>query len=133
MIRVKYNPLHFFTDLLKRPVYEVIWVFYMMAINLYAIRFWDEPLAKAIVVVFLISSMLMMGLYSKFGFTKILGLGHILWIPLAIYIAFFLGSADGSYFSYLVVLLFTISISLVIDIYDVWTYYKKNYGNNSYA
>lgn len=133
MIRVKYNPLHFFTDLLKRPVYEVIWVFYMMAINLYAIRFWDEPLAKAIVVVFLISSMLMMGLYSKFGFTKILGLGHILWIPLAIYIAFSLGSADGSYFSYLVVLLFTISISLVIDIYDVWIYYKKNYGNNSYA
>lgn len=125
MISIKHNPLHFFTDLLKRPIYEVIWVFYMMAINLYAIRFWDEPLAKAIVVVFLISSILMMGLYAKFGFTKILGLGHILWIPLVIYIAFSIVGASGSYLSYLIVLSITISISLIIDIYDVWTYFKE--------
>jgi len=125
VISIKHNPLHFFTDLLKRPIYEVIWVFYMMAINLYAIRFWDEPLAKAIVVVFLISSILMMGLYAKFGFTKILGLGHILWIPLVIYIAFSIVGASGSYLSYLIVLSITISISLIIDIYDVWTYFKE--------
>jgi len=130
MMRIKYNPLHFFKDLLKRPAYEIIWVFYMMLINLYAIRFWDEPLAKAIVVVFLISSMLMMGLYAKFGFTKILGMGHILWIPLVIYIAFSIAEAGGSYFFYLIVLLITISISLAIDIYDVWSYFKKNDGNN---
>ncbi len=28
------NPLRFITELLKRPIYEVIWVFYMMVINL---------------------------------------------------------------------------------------------------
>jgi len=122
---MNHNPFHFFTDLLKRPVYEVIWVFYMMAINLYAIAFWDEPLAKTIVIVFMISSMLMMGLYSKYGFTKILGMGHILWIPLAVYIAIFLPGAGGSFFTYLIVLLTTICISLLIDIYDVWGYFKE--------
>lgn len=125
MIHLKNNPLHFFTDLFKRPMYEAIWVFYMMVINLYAIRFWDEPLAKIIVVVFLISSMLMMGLYAKFGFTKILGLGHILWIPLVIYIAFSMSGAGGAFLSYLTVLLITISISLAIDIYDVMSYFKE--------
>jgi len=118
------NPLHFITELLKRPIYEVAWVFYMMAINLGAIFFWEEAVAKIIVAVFILSSMLMMGLYSKFGFTRILGLGHILWFPLAIYIGLELGTADGIYLTYLIVLLVTISISLVIDTLDVSRYLK---------
>lgn len=122
---MNHNPLHFFKDLLKQPVYEVIWVIYMMAINLFAIHFWDELLAKIIVIVFMVSSMLMMGFYSKFGFTKILGLGHILWLPLAVYIAVLLPGAESLFFIYLMVLLATISISLVIDIYDVWSYFRQ--------
>lgn len=119
------NPLHFFTELFKRPAYEIIWVFYMMVINLAAIYFWDELLAKVIVVVFILSSMLMMGLFSKYGFTKILGFGHVLWLPLAVYIAVLLPGAEGLFLTYLIVLLATISISLVIDIYDVWSYFRQ--------
>lgn len=52
----------FFNDLLKRPAYEVIWVFYMMAINLFAIYFWEELLAKAILIVLIASSMFLMSL-----------------------------------------------------------------------
>lgn len=118
------NPLHFFTEMFKRPAYEVIWVFYMMMINVASIFFWEELLAKVIFIIFILSSMLMMGLYSNFGFTKILGLGHILWLPLAIYIAVVLPGTEGLYFTYLMVLLATISISLVIDIYDVWSYFR---------
>ncbi len=118
------NPLHFFTELLKRPIYEVIWVFYMMFINLGAVFFWEEQLAKIIIVIFMISSMLMMGFYSKFGFTRILGLGHILWLPLVFYIGFELQAANDLYLIYLIVLLITISISLVIDSLDVWKYFK---------
>jgi len=124
MTNIKYNPLHFFTDLFKRPVYEILWVCYLMAANLYAIRFWEEPLAKAIVIVFILSTMLMMGLYAKFGFTKILGLGHILWIPLAIYIALALVHFEGIFMYYLTAFLLTITISLVIDIYDVLHYFR---------
>ena len=119
------NPLHFFNDLLKRPAYEVVWVFYMMVINLFAIHFWEELLAKTIVIVFMASSTLMMGLYSRYGFSKILGLGHFLWIPLVIYIAISISDAGGLYLAYLIVLLITLSVSLVIDIHDVWSYLKS--------
>lgn len=122
---IMHNPFRFITALLKRPLSEVTWVFYMMVINLAAVFFWEELLAKVIVFVFLISSMLMMGLYSKFGFTKILGLGHILWLPLVFYIGYSLMFAEGFFFTYLLVLLITKTISLVIDGYDVWTYFNE--------
>lgn len=99
----------------------------MMVINLAAIYFWEETLAKTIVIIFMISSMLMMGLYSRFGFSKILGLGHFLWIPLVIYIAVSVPGAGGLFLAYLIVLLITLSISLVIDVYDVWVYFKKKH------
>lgn len=119
------NPLHFFTDLLKRPLHEPIWVFYMMIINMAAVFFWEELLAKIIVITFLASSMLMMGLYSKYGFTKILGLGHILWIPLIAYLMIKIQETEGLFFQYLVALAITISISLVIDTFDVWRYFRE--------
>ncbi|MFU8813375.1 MAG: hypothetical protein ACNA78_10450, partial [Balneolaceae bacterium] len=118
------NPLHFFTELLKRPIYEVMWVFFMMVIHLAAIAFWDEYLAKAIVVIFMISSMLMMGLYSAYGFTRIMGFGHVLWIPLAVWIATSIPGAEGWFATYLMALLITIVISLAIDITDVIRYLK---------
>jgi hypothetical protein len=119
------NPLHFFTELFKRPAYEIIWVFYMMMINMAALFFWEELLAKVIFIIFMLSSMLMMGLYSKFGFTKILGLGHILWLPLVVYIAVSLPGTEGLFFNYLIILLATTIISLLIDIYDVWSYFRQ--------
>jgi len=122
---MNHNPLHFFKELLQRPIYEVIWVGYMMVLNLFAIQFWDELLAKIIIIVFVASSMLMMGLYSRYGFSKILGLGHILWVPLVIYIAISISGAGGLYLAYLIVLLITLSVSLVIDIHDVWSYFKE--------
>lgn len=125
------NPLYFFSDLLKRPLHEVVWVFYMMLINMAALIFWEEFLAKIIVVTFLLSSMLMMGLYSKFGFTKILGLGHILWLPLIVYMFAVLGETAGLFYQYLVVLAITILISLVIDTFDVWSYFREKRANES--
>lgn len=119
------NPLHFFTDLLKRPLYETIWVFYMMIINMAAVFFWEELLAKIIVGTFLLSSMLMMGLYSKFGFTKILGLGHILWIPLIAYLMIKIQETESLFYQYVVVLTITILISLAIDIFDVLSYFRE--------
>lgn len=118
------KPFEFFTELFHRPLHEVIWVIYMMVINLAAAFFWEELLAKVIVIVFMISSMLMMGLYAKFGFTRILGLGHILWIPLVIYIGYEIPASEGIYMIYLIILQITISISVIIDAFDVWKYLR---------
>jgi len=121
------NPFGFFVELLQQPVWIPIWVFYLMVINVASVSFWHEPLAKLIFITFMISAMLMMGLYSRFGFEKVLGLGHILWIPLLAYVLMQLPASEASFKIYLAVLSVSIAISLVFDIVDVWKYFKKGY------
>ena len=57
------NPFGFFVELFRKPVWIPIWVFYLMAINVASLGFWSEPLAK-LIIIFMISALLMMGLYS---------------------------------------------------------------------
>lgn len=113
------NPFRFFVDLMKQPVWVPVWVFFLMIINVASVGFWHEPLAKLIFIAFMISAMLIMGLYSRFGFEKILGLGHILWIPLLARIVMLIPSVEASFKKYLLVLSASIAISLVIDVVDV--------------
>ncbi len=116
------NPLRFFSELLEQPAWVAGWVFVLMVINMAGLAFWSEPLARAIVAIFLLSAMLMMGLYSVFGFERILGLGHVFWIPLLGYLIVQLQQAEGLFAGYLVVLSLVIGVSLLFDIRDVWIY-----------
>ncbi len=122
------NPFRFFIELMQQPVWVSIWVFFLMVVNVASVAFWDESLAKIIFVTFMLSAMLMMGLYSRFGFEKILGIGHVLWIPLLVYILMEIPTAKNIFKTYLFVLLISISISLVFDIIDVRKYFtnRKN-------
>lgn len=119
------NPFRFFVELMRQPVWIPIWVLYLMAINMASVGFWHHPLAKLILITFIISAVLMMGLYSRFGFEKILGLGHILWVPLLAYIVVQGPAAEGVFQSYLVVLALSIAISLAFDCVDVWKYFTN--------
>lgn len=114
--------LLFAHDLLKQPIWIPIWVSALMVVNMISLAFWSEPLAKVIFVTFLLSAMLMMGLYAKFGFERILGLGHVFWIPLLAYLLVHLRQAEGGFATYLLVLSVFIGISLLLDIRDVWKY-----------
>ncbi len=94
-----------------------------MVVNVASVGFWNEPLAKVIFVTFILSSVLMMGLYSRFGFEKLLGMSHILWIPLLIYVLIELPIAGNTFRSYLIISSISIAISLVFDIVNVWRYF----------
>jgi signal transduction histidine kinase len=118
------NPLRFFVELMRQPVWVPIWVFVLMIVNVASLGFWHEPLARLIFITFMISAMLMMGLYSRFGFEKILGLGHVLWIPLLAYVLMQIPAVESPFRSYLFVLSALIAISLVFDIIDVWKYFR---------
>lgn len=115
-------PLLFAGDLLKQPTWIPLWVSALMVVNMASLAFWSEPLAKVIFVTFLMSAMLMMGLYAKFGFARILGLGHVFWIPLLAYILVQLRQAEGAFQTYLIVLSLCIGVSLLFDIRDVWKF-----------
>lgn len=115
-------PILFAGDLMKQPTWIPIWVFALMIMNMMSLAFWSEPLAKVIFVTFLMSAMLMMGLYAKFGFERILGLGHVFWIPLLAYIVVQLRHAEGEFQTYLIMLSLCIGASLLFDIVDVWKF-----------
>ncbi len=119
------NPFRFFVELMQQPVWIPVWVLILMIVNVASLGFWNEPLAKVIFVTFMLSAMLMMGLYSRFGFGKILGMGHIPWIPLLVYVLTEIPTAGDTFKSYLIILSTSIVISLLFDIVDVWKYYAS--------
>ena len=119
------NPFRFFFELRQQPIWVSIWLLFLMIVNFASVAFWNELLAKVILITFILSAIFMMGLYSRFGFEKILGLGHILWIPLLVYVLIETPAAEGAFKGYLIILLISITISLVFDIIDVWRYFTS--------
>jgi hypothetical protein len=118
------NPLLFFSDLLKQPLWVPVWVAILTLANMASLFFWSEPAAKVIFITFMVSATIMMAMYSCFGFEKILGLGHVLWIFLLPYILLQLAHTDGTFFLYLVTLSIFLTISLMFDVIDVWKYFR---------
>ena len=117
------NPFKFFVELARQPLWIPLWVSFLMVVNFAGAAFWNEPTARLILITFMASSMLMMGLYSGFGFTKILGLGHVLWIPLLLYVLTGLLDAEGAFKAYLIAWCVATAVSLAFDVVDVWKYF----------
>ncbi len=119
------NPLRFFIELIQQPLWVSLWVLVLMLVNMASLAFWREAVAQLIFVTFLGSAMLMMGLYSRYGFAKILGLGHAPWIPLLAYVVTQIPAAEAPFKRYLLVLSVSMAISLVLDTIDVWNYFRS--------
>jgi hypothetical protein len=117
------NPIRFFIELMQQQLWIPVWVLFLVVINVASVAFWSEPLAKAVFVTFIFSAMLILALYSRFGFEKIMGMGHVPWIPLLAYVLMEIPAAKDPFRGYLIILSISIAISLVFDIVDVWKYF----------
>ena len=106
-----HNPFGFFSDLVKQPLWVPVWMTILALANIASLLFWSVPLAKVIFLIFMVSAMTMMALYSYFGFKKILGIGHGFWIFLLPYILLQLQQVEGMFFLYLVSLSVLLAIS----------------------
>jgi hypothetical protein len=99
-----------------------IWLLLLVAANAVApLLFLQRVEAQAVLAAMMIGAMLMSLLTARFGFTRILGLGHILWIPLVGWLAFRLGQipADDAFGMWIRGVMFLNTVSLVIDTADV--------------
>ena len=124
------NPFMFFVELARQPIWIPTWVAALMIVNLVSAAFWHEPLAKVILLVFMISAAAMMGIYYKFGFEKVLGLGHVLWLPLLFFAVAAMPGAGSGFRLYLVVWSIFTVVSLVFDTVDVWKYFSGNHRSS---
>ncbi len=117
--------LKFNKGILQMPLPWRLWMVLLVALNLVVpLFFFDRLEAQLVLVTMAISMFLMTGLTAFSGFSRLLGLGHIAWIPLVVFLGTRLSEVPASdlYGMWLRVLLVANCLSLVIDLVEVIRY-----------
>ena len=117
--------IKFNRGVMKMPVLVRLWLMLLVALNLVVPLFsLDRLEAQVVVVTFVASVMLMTVLTASLGFNRLLGLGHIFWIPLMYFLWLRLDQipVDEPFGLWMRALMVANAISLVIDTIDVTRY-----------
>ena len=104
-----------------------VWMVLLVLVNLVLPFFFLEKPEAMVVLVGVIASMfIMMTLFARFGFVRLLGLGHIPWLFTVPWLWSRLDQTveSGPFYYWLVAVVVFDSISLVIDTVDVVRYWK---------
>ncbi len=117
---VKFNK-----GMLRMPIHWQLWLMVLVAANMFGPLFFLHYLEAQVVLGTILASMTLMTLLTgRFGFTRILGLGHILWVPMLAFLFARLGDipAGDAFGIWIRALIVLNSVSLVIDAIDVIHY-----------
>ena len=117
--------IKFNRGILKMPLRWKRWLMLLVAANVVGPLFFLDHLEAQVVLGTILASMTLMTLLTaRFGFTRILGLGHILWVPMLVFLFTRLGDIPPrDAFGIWIRALFVLNgISLVIDAVDVIRY-----------
>ncbi len=117
--------IKFNRGVLKMPLHWQLWLMLLVTANAVGPLFFLQHVeAWVVLVMFLASISLMTFLTARFGFTRIVGLGHILWVPMLAFLFTRLGDIPASdAFGIWIRTLFVLNgISLVIDTADAIRY-----------
>jgi hypothetical protein len=119
--------IQFFKAVLRMPKPWVAWLALLMIVNMVVPIFFIETLeAQVVLATLLASAVLMMFIFAQKGFVRLLGLGHVLWIPLLLWLSGRIDFTDAStgLDRWLVAITVLNGLSLVIDVVDVIRYAK---------
>ena len=116
--------IKFNKGMLKMPVFWQVWVAVLVVTNLAPIFFLPRLEAQVVLGTLLASMVLMTLLTGRFGFTRIVGLGHILWFPMLAFLVARLGDipANSAFGIWIRAIIVLNGISLVIDTIDAIRY-----------
>ena len=123
--------LRFNLGLLKMPVHLQAWVGILVAANIIAPLFLLEHVeARITLAAGLFGIALMSALTGRFGFSRIVGVGHVAWLPLLVYLA---GSAAETpattgFGLWLRTVIAVDAISLVFDAVDAVRFWRGDRG-----
>ena len=108
-----------------RPVPRV-WNVWLVGVNLMCLYYIGHIEAQVVLAVTLASVAGQTLIYQKIAFTRLLGIGHILWIPMFAWLAtrIDLLGANPDLRNWLVVLTITNAISFVIDGTDAFRFVR---------
>jgi len=117
----------FTKGLMSMPMPWLVWLGLLLAVNVVGpIYFFEALEAKVVLVAFLASLGLMTAIFAAKGFVRLLGIGHILWVPMVPWLWIRLdqvgpGEPIGYWITAVIIL---DSVSLIIDGIDVLRYLK---------
>ena len=103
-----------------------IWNIWLVGVNLMCLYFIGHIEAQVVLGTTLVAVALQAVIYGRIGFTRILGIGHTLWIPMFAWMALRLDSIATypELQTWLIVLTMTNAISALIDLSDVTRFVK---------
>ena len=112
--------VRFHRGLWRSPLWVRLWLLLLGGANIVgAAYFWHVPEATVVLACLLGAMAIMVALTAKFGFSRILGLGHFLWFPLIAWIVTRLPHPDPAVDLWLRIVVGLNAISLAIDVIDV--------------
>ncbi|MCZ6577410.1 MAG: hypothetical protein O6950_13385 [Gammaproteobacteria bacterium] len=117
--------IKFNKGIMSMPIHWQLWLMLLVTFNLIIPLFFLNRLEAQVVVGALVASMILMTVLTAIsGFTRLLGLGHIFWIPLLYFLWMRLeqNPADDFFGLWLRVLMILNAASLIIDVIDVGRY-----------
>ncbi len=117
--------IKFNKGMIKMPMHWQAWLMLLVLANAITPLFFLRHLEAQVVLGTMLASVtLMTSLTARFGFTRILGLGHILWVPMLGFLLARLGQIPPSdaYGIWIRALIVLNSVSLGIDAADVIRY-----------
>ncbi len=117
--------IKFNKGIMSMPIHWQLWLMLLVTFNLIIPLFFLNRLEAQVVVGALVASMILMTVLTAIsGFTRLLGLGHIFWIPLLYFLWMRLeqNPADDFFGLWLRVLMIMNAASLIIDVIDVGRY-----------
>ncbi len=117
--------IKFNKGVLKSPAHVKIWMVALISVNLFVPLFYIKLLeAQVVLAAFFASFALMVALTAYSGFSRLVGLGHILWVPLLyfLWVRLDLNPADSFVGLWVRTLIVLNVVSLVIDIIETGRY-----------
>lgn len=119
--------IDFIRTMLTLPKPWVGWVMLMMTVNMIVpLLFLGTPEGKIVLGGAVLGAAFQTAIFSAKGFVRLLGIGHIAWVPMVVWLWTRLDHAPaGSLFSYwLLATIVLVGVSLLIDATDVTRYLR---------
>ncbi len=119
--------ISFIKTMLALPKPWVAWIMLLMAANLVIPLYYLTTIeAQVVLGAALIGAIIQTAIFSTRGFVRLLGIGHVLWVPMVFWLWGRLDlAAPGSFFqSWLIAVVVLNTISLIIDATDVIRYWN---------
>ena len=124
---VKNMVVRFVRRMLQLPVAVRVWTGMLVAANgIVPLFFLGRGEARVVLLSFLVSLALMVGTSEKFGFTRLLGLAHVVWLPLIVYLWARMGAhpAVEAFGAWIRLVMLLNTAALIMDAADVVRYLR---------